>query len=56
MNDSNITLGIAPIAWTNDNMPELGQENTLSNVLVKWHWQDLWVQKLAINTQKNPIN
>ncbi len=23
-----IRLGIAPIAWTNDDMPELGAENT----------------------------
>ncbi|MFS7255766.1 myo-inosose-2 dehydratase [Carnobacterium divergens] len=33
MNDSNITLGIAPIAWTNDNMPELGQENTFEQCI-----------------------
>jgi inosose dehydratase len=25
---ANITLGIAPIAWTNDDMPDLGKENT----------------------------
>ena len=23
-----IKLGIAPIAWTNDDMPDLGKENT----------------------------
>ncbi|MEI5994434.1 myo-inosose-2 dehydratase [Candidatus Enterococcus mansonii] len=28
MNDLKIRLGIAPIAWTNDDMPELGKENT----------------------------
>lgn len=26
--NSNVKLGIAPIAWTNDDMPELGGENT----------------------------
>jgi len=25
---ADITLGIAPIAWTNDDMPDLGKENT----------------------------
>ena len=24
----NVKLGIAPIAWTNDDLPELGGENT----------------------------
>ena len=28
MNKENIKLGIAPIAWTNDDMPDLGAENT----------------------------
>ena len=28
MNKDNIKLGIAPIAWTNDDMPDLGAENT----------------------------
>jgi inosose dehydratase len=27
-NKANVSLGIAPIAWTNDDMPELGGENT----------------------------
>lgn len=27
-NAENVKLGIAPIAWTNDDMPELGRENT----------------------------
>ena len=25
---SKVKLGIAPIAWTNDDMPDLGKENT----------------------------
>lgn len=28
MNKENVKLGIAPIAWTNDDMPDLGAENT----------------------------
>lgn len=28
MNNEKIKLGIAPIAWTNDDMPDLGSENT----------------------------
>lgn len=28
MNKENVKLGIAPIAWTNDDMPDLGGENT----------------------------
>lgn len=28
LNNANIKLGIAPIAWTNDDLPELGKENT----------------------------
>ncbi|MDY0289985.1 MAG: myo-inosose-2 dehydratase [Sphaerochaeta sp.] len=33
MNDSNILLGIAPIAWTNDDLPELGGENTFQQCI-----------------------
>lgn len=28
LNKESVKLGIAPIAWTNDDMPELGAENT----------------------------
>lgn len=31
-----IQLAIAPIAWTNDDMPELGSEIRLNNALVRW--------------------
>lgn len=30
---TNIRLGIAPIAWTNDDMPELGAENTFEQTI-----------------------
>lgn len=29
----NIKLGIAPIAWTNDDMPELGAENSFEQCI-----------------------
>ena len=28
MKAENVKLGIAPIGWTNDDMPDLGKENT----------------------------
>ena len=40
-----VKLGIAPIAWTNDDLPDLGAENTFEQVSVKWHLQDLQGQK-----------
>lgn len=33
LNEKNIKLGIAPIAWTNDDMPELGAENTFEQCI-----------------------
>jgi inosose dehydratase len=33
MNFENIKLGVAPINWTNDDMPELGGENTFEQCI-----------------------
>ena len=37
-----VKLGVAPIAWSNDDMPELGGDTTLEHVwrkLVSWiYW------------------
>lgn len=33
LNKENIKLGIAPIAWTNDDLPELGKENTFEQCI-----------------------
>ena len=33
MNKDNVKLAIAPIGWTNDDMPELGSENTFQQVV-----------------------
>lgn len=33
MDKNKVSLGIAPIAWTNDDLPELGQENTFEQCI-----------------------
>jgi inosose dehydratase len=33
LNNKKVKLGIAPIAWTNDDMPDLGKENTFDQCL-----------------------
>ncbi|HBQ79303.1 MAG TPA: myo-inosose-2 dehydratase [Erwinia persicina] len=33
MNKDNVRLAIAPIGWTNDDMPELGKENTFQQIV-----------------------
>ncbi|MBU3093975.1 myo-inosose-2 dehydratase, partial [Clostridium sp. CF011] len=33
LNSKKVKLGIAPIAWTNDDMPDLGKENTFDQCL-----------------------
>lgn len=36
LDSTKIKLGIAPIAWTNDDLPQLGALIHLNNVLAKW--------------------
>lgn len=31
--DGKVKLGIAPIAWTNDDLPDLGKENTFEQCI-----------------------
>ena len=33
LNKDKVKLGIAPIGWTNDDMPELGKENTFQQTI-----------------------
>ena len=40
-----VFLGIAPIGWCNDDMPELGGETPFSRLSAKW----LWLALLAAN-------
>ena len=43
-NKEKVKLGIAPIAWTNDDLPDLGKENTFEQCVARWLWQDLPAQ------------
>ena len=56
MNDSNITLGIAPIAWTNDDMPELGQENTFEQCISEMALAGFVGTEIGNKYPKEPIN
>ncbi len=50
-------LGIAPIAWSNDDLPELGGETTLLKLV--WRSQDLQafqVLKLGVSSLKHQRN
>ena len=33
LDKNKVKLGIAPIAWTNDDMPDLGSENTFEQCI-----------------------
>ena len=33
LNKEKVSLGIAPIGWTNDDMPDLGKENTFEQTV-----------------------
>ena len=33
LDKNNVKLGIAPIAWTNDDLPDLGKENTFEQCI-----------------------
>ena len=48
LNKKNVRLGIAPIGWTNDDMPDLGKEVTLKNIdLVVDKFMDVMVESLG---------
>ncbi len=49
MNKDNVKLAIAPIGWTNDDMPELGSENTFQQIVSEWRWPALPAAKSAAN-------
>ena len=36
MNKKNIRIGIAPIAWSNDDLHELGANISLNSVFPRW--------------------
>ena len=45
LDKNKVKLAIAPIGWTNDDMPDLGAENSLSSASAKWLLQVLKVQR-----------
>ena len=47
-----IKIGVAPIAWSNDDMPELGGETTLEQCLHEARKADLVELNLGENFQK----
>lgn len=50
MNKDNVKLAIAPIGWTNDDMPDLGIENTFQQCISEmWRWPGSSVAKWAAN-------
>ena len=53
-NKEKVKLGIAPIAWTNDDLPDLGKENTFEQCVARWLWQDLPAQRWGTNIRRTP--
>lgn len=49
-----ITLGIAPIAWTNDDMPELGSENTFEQCISEMALAGFTGTEIGNKYPKNP--
>lgn len=52
MKRDNIKLGIAPIAWTNDDMPDLGSENTFEQCVSEMALAGFEGCEVATNTPK----
>ena len=45
LNKEKVSLGIAPIGWTNDDMPDLGKENTFEQTVSEMALAGLQGQK-----------
>lgn len=45
LNKEKVSLGIAPIGWTNDDVRILEKRIHLNRQSVRWHWQDSQDQK-----------
>lgn len=48
---NNVKLGIAPIGWTNDDMPQLGGELTFEQMISEAGSPGFRAQRLAVNFQ-----
>ena len=51
-----VKLGIAPIAWSNDDMPELGGDTSLEQCLSEASQAGFIGINLVVNFQKNQKN
>ena len=50
LDKSKVRLGIAPIAWTNDDMPDLGKENTFEQCVSEMALAGFTGSEVAANT------
>ncbi len=50
-----ITLGICPIGWTNDDLPELGAENTFQQALSEMALAGFTGTEIGNKYPKNPV-
>lgn len=53
---ANIKLGIAPIAWTNDDMPDLGKENTFEQCVSEMALAGFTGCGIGNKYPKNPLS
>ena len=51
-NKEKVKLGIAPIAWTNDDLPDLGKENTFEQCVSEMALAGFTGSEVEINIQK----
>ncbi len=52
LNKEKVKLGIAPIAWTNDDLPDLGKENTFEQCVSEMALAGFTGSEVVINTPK----
>ena len=38
LDPNKVKLGMCPIGWSNDDMWDLGDENTFQQCVLRWHW------------------
>lgn len=55
LNKENVKLGIAPIAWTNDDMPDLGAENTFEQCVSEMALAGFTGSEVGNKYPKDPV-
>ena len=51
-----VSLGIAPIGWCNDDMPELGAENTFQQTVSEMLWPASPAARSATSIPPTPLS